>query len=52
MIADLFGDWPDLDGGPLRLVPTAQHHDEHSRRSGPSAAYAGVAVKPLAGESR
>ncbi|MFI6005066.1 SAM-dependent methyltransferase [Streptomyces sp. NPDC051366] len=54
-IAGLFGDWPDLDGGPLRLVPTAQHHDEHSRRSGPSAtsaAYAGVAVKPLAGESR
>ncbi len=49
-ITALFGDWPDLDGGPLRLVPTAQHHDEHSRRSAPpvtSAAYAGVAVKPL-----
>ncbi|MFF4583382.1 SAM-dependent methyltransferase [Streptomyces sp. NPDC001373] len=50
LISALFGDWPDLDGGPLRLVPSAQHHDEHSRRSAPSAtsaAYAGVAVKPL-----
>ncbi|MFF0551013.1 SAM-dependent methyltransferase [Streptomyces sp. NPDC004311] len=54
-IAALFGDWSDLDGGPLRLVPTAQHHDEHSRHSAPlaaSAAYAGVAVKPLSVDAR
>ncbi|MFJ5546779.1 SAM-dependent methyltransferase [Streptomyces sp. NPDC093225] len=54
LIAALFGDWTDLDGGPLRLVPTAQHHDEHSGRSAPSAssaAYAGVAVKPLSIDS-
>ncbi|WP_405812905.1 MULTISPECIES: SAM-dependent methyltransferase [unclassified Streptomyces] len=50
LIADLFGDWLDLDGGSLRLLPTAHHHDEHSRRSAPastSAAYAGIAIKPL-----
>ncbi|RKT02917.1 S-adenosyl methyltransferase [Streptomyces sp. 3211.6] len=54
-IAGLFGDWPDFDGGPLRLVPTAQHHDEHRRRKASpatSAAYAGVAVKPLSPDSR
>ncbi|WP_329447862.1 SAM-dependent methyltransferase [Streptomyces sp. NBC_01426] len=47
-ISDLFGDWGDLYGGPVRMVPTARHQTRHQFSAVPdyvSAAYAGVAVK-------
>ncbi|MER7826247.1 SAM-dependent methyltransferase [Streptomyces sp. NPDC096097] len=46
---DLFGDWEDLYGGPVRVVPTARHQPGHHECKAPdfhSAAYAGVAIKP------
>ncbi len=47
-ISGLFGDWADLYGGPVRMVPTARHQTRHQFSAVPdyvSAAYAGVAVK-------
>ncbi|MFI1458788.1 SAM-dependent methyltransferase [Streptomyces roseus] len=47
-IGSLFGDWADLYGGPVRMVPTARHQMRHRFSAVPdyiSAAYAGVAVK-------
>ncbi|MFI8265523.1 SAM-dependent methyltransferase [Streptomyces sp. NPDC085665] len=47
-ISNLFGDWADLYGGPVRMVPTARHQTTHQFSAVPdyvSAAYAAVAVK-------
>ncbi|MFB7054223.1 SAM-dependent methyltransferase [Streptomyces vinaceus] len=47
-ISNLFGDWADLYGGPVRMVPTARHQTRHQFSAVPdyiSAAYASVAVK-------
>lgn len=44
----LFGDWEDLYGGRVRVVPTARHQSAHQFSALPdyvSAAYAGAAVK-------
>ncbi|MFJ2592303.1 SAM-dependent methyltransferase [Streptomyces erythrochromogenes] len=46
---DLFGDWEDLYGGPVRVIPTARHQPGHHESKAPdfhSAGYAGVAIKP------
>ncbi|MEV7617569.1 SAM-dependent methyltransferase [Streptomyces sp. NPDC089799] len=46
---DLLGDWVDLYGGPVRVVPTARHQPGHHESKAPdfhAAAYAGVAIKP------
>ncbi|WP_185893887.1 SAM-dependent methyltransferase [Streptomyces sp. WAC05950] len=48
-ITDLFGDWEDLYGGPVRVIPTARHQPGHHESKAPdfhSAGYAGVAIKP------
>ncbi len=48
---DLFGDWEDLYGGPVRVIPTARHQPGHHESKAPdfhSAGYAGVAIKPSA----
>ncbi|WP_328965704.1 SAM-dependent methyltransferase [Streptomyces virginiae] len=47
--SELFGDWEDLYGGRVRVVPTARHQSTHQFSAVPdyvSAAYAGAAVKP------
>ncbi|MGW6412591.1 SAM-dependent methyltransferase [Streptomyces vinaceus] len=45
----LFGDWDDLDGGPLRILPTARHQTRHQFSAVPDqvcAAYAAVIPLP------